>query len=64
MMWSLMTIPVMRNAGMLHSSAKPAPITAQDANNEKGLTTRSKMHVSFNDDTKNDNDRYHLPATA
>jgi Rhs element Vgr protein len=38
--------------GMLHSSAKPAPITAQDANNEKGFTTRSKMHVSFNDDTK------------
>jgi Rhs element Vgr protein len=38
--------------GMLHSSAKPAPVTAQDANNEKGFTTRSKMHVSFNDDTK------------
>jgi Rhs element Vgr protein len=38
--------------GMLHSSAKPAPITAQDANNEKGFTTRSKMHVTFNDDTK------------
>ncbi|HLK27335.1 MAG TPA: type VI secretion system tip protein VgrG [Puia sp.] len=38
--------------GMLHSSAKAAPITAQDANNEKGFTTRSKMHVSFNDDTK------------
>lgn len=38
--------------GMLHSSSKPAPITAQDANNEKGFTTRSKMHLSFNDDTK------------
>ena len=38
--------------GMLHSSAKPAPIKAQDVNNEKGFTTRSKMHVSFNDDTK------------
>lgn len=38
--------------GMLHSSAKPAPIVAQDANNEKGFTTRSKMHISFNDDTK------------
>ncbi|PWU01778.1 MAG: Rhs element Vgr protein [Bacteroidetes bacterium] len=38
--------------GMLHSSAKPAPITPQDANNEKGFTTRSKMHVSFNDQTK------------
>lgn len=44
-----------RNAvvlGMLHSSAKPAPITAEDANNEKGFTTRSKMHLSFNDSTK------------
>jgi Rhs element Vgr protein len=38
--------------GMVNSSAKPAPITAQDVNNEKGFTTRSKMHVSFNDDTK------------
>ena len=38
--------------GMLHSSNKPAPITLQDANNEKGFTTRSKMHLSFNDDTK------------
>ena len=38
--------------GMLHSSAKPAPITAKDVNHEKGFTTRSKMHLSFNDDTK------------
>jgi Rhs element Vgr protein len=38
--------------GMLNSSKKPAPITAQDANNEKGFTTRSKMHLSFNDQTK------------
>jgi len=38
--------------GMLNSSAKPAPIRAQDANNEKGFTTRSKMHLYFNDDTK------------
>jgi Rhs element Vgr protein len=38
--------------GMLNSSKKPAPITAQDVNNEKGFTTRSKMHISFNDDTK------------
>ena len=38
--------------GMLHSSAKPAPIKAKDVNHEKGLTTRSKMHISFNDDTK------------
>jgi Rhs element Vgr protein len=38
--------------GMLNSSDKPAPITAQDANDEKGFTTRSKMHLSFNDKTK------------
>jgi Rhs element Vgr protein len=38
--------------GMLHSSNKPAPITPSDANNEKGFTTRSKMHLSFNDDAK------------
>lgn len=38
--------------GMLHSSAKPAPIKAKDVNHEKGFTTRSKMHVHFNDDTK------------
>jgi Rhs element Vgr protein len=38
--------------GMLHSSAKAAPLTGQDANNEKGFTTRSKMHISFNDQTK------------
>ena len=38
--------------GMLHSSNKPAPLTAKDVNHEKGFTTRSKMHISFNDDTK------------
>ena len=38
--------------GMLHSSAKAAPIKGADANNEKGFTTRSLMHISFNDDTK------------
>lgn len=38
--------------GMLNSSAKPAPISAQDVNHEKGFTTRSKMHLQFNDDTK------------
>ena len=38
--------------GMLHSSAKPAPITAQDVNHEKGFTTRSKMHLHFHDQTK------------
>jgi uncharacterized protein involved in type VI secretion and phage assembly len=37
--------------GMLNSSAKPAPISAQDINNKKGFTTRSKMHVSFDDGT-------------
>jgi len=38
--------------GMLHSSNKPAPITAKDVNHEKGFTTRSKMHFYFNDDKK------------
>ncbi len=38
--------------GMLHSSAKPAPITAADDNHEKGFVTRSEMKVLFNDDTK------------
>jgi len=37
--------------GMLHSSAKQAPITPRNANNEKGFTTRSKMRVHFNDQT-------------
>jgi len=37
--------------GMLHSSAKAAPITPDDANNEKGITTRSQMRVHFNDQT-------------
>jgi Rhs element Vgr protein len=38
--------------GMLNSSAKPAPITAQDDNHEKGFTTRSGMRLHFNDETK------------
>ena len=38
--------------GMLNSSAKPAPIAAEDANHEKALVTRSGMRVHFNDDTK------------
>ncbi len=38
--------------GMVHSSKHPAPIPAKDANDEKGFTTRSKMHISFNDKTK------------
>lgn len=37
--------------GMVHSSKNPAPIPAKDANDEKGFTTRSKMHISFNDKT-------------
>jgi Rhs element Vgr protein len=38
--------------GMLHSSAHPAPIKASDDNHEKGLVTRSKMKVWFDDDKK------------
>jgi len=38
--------------GHVNSSKKPAPIPAKDANDEKGFTTRSKMHVHFNDNTK------------
>lgn len=36
--------------GMLHSSAKPAPITAADDNHEKGFVTRSEMKLMFDDD--------------
>lgn len=36
--------------GMMNSSAKPAPLTAADANNEKGFVTRSKMKMIFDDD--------------
>ncbi len=38
--------------GQLHSSNKPAPITAADDNHEKGYTSRSAMHLSFDDDQK------------
>jgi Rhs element Vgr protein len=38
--------------GMLNSSAKKAPLQASDDNHEKGLFTRSKMRIHFNDDTK------------
>lgn len=38
--------------GMLHSSAKPAPLTASDDNHEKGFVTRSAMKLLFNDDKK------------
>lgn len=36
--------------GMLHSSAKPAPLSTTDDNHEKGFVTRSKMKFIFNDD--------------
>lgn len=41
--------------GMLHSSAKPAPIKASDDNHEKGFITRSDMRILFDDDKKSIN---------
>lgn len=38
--------------GMLHSSAKAAPLEGSDDNHEKMYQSRSKMKVHFNDDTK------------
>ncbi|TDO68911.1 Rhs element Vgr protein [Flavobacterium chryseum] len=38
--------------GMLHSSAKPAPLKATDDNHQKGIFTRSEMKVLFDDDKK------------
>jgi Rhs element Vgr protein len=38
--------------GMLHSSAKAAPLTGSDANNEKMYQSRSKMKLHFDDDKK------------
>jgi Rhs element Vgr protein len=38
--------------GMLHSSAKAAPLSGSNDNHEKMYQSRSKMKVSFNDDTK------------
>ncbi|ELR72082.1 VgrG protein [Fulvivirga imtechensis AK7] len=38
--------------GMLHSSAKPAPITATEENSEKGFITKSELKILFNDETK------------
>lgn len=38
--------------GQLNSSAKKAPLRANDANHEKGIFTRSKMRIHFNDQTK------------
>ena len=37
--------------GMMHSSAKPAPLEGADDNHEKGIVTRSDIKVMFNDDT-------------
>jgi len=36
--------------GSLHSSARPAPITASDDNHEKGLISRSEIRIIINDD--------------
>ena len=38
--------------GMVNSSAKPAPLTASNKNNEKGYVSRSGMKMIFNDDEK------------
>ena len=38
--------------GMLHSSAKPAPLQGSDDNHEKVYQSRSKMKLYFNDDKK------------
>ena len=38
--------------GSLHSSSAPAPIKATDQNNEKGLETREKLKLSFDDSKK------------
>lgn len=38
--------------GMLNSSAKPAPLKAEDENHHKGFFTRSQMKVTFDDEKK------------
>lgn len=38
--------------GMLNSSAKKAPLSADDKNDEKGFFTRSGMRIHFNDSSK------------
>ena len=38
--------------GMLHSSAKPAPLQGSDANPEKIYQSRSKLKLYFNDEQK------------
>ena len=37
---------------MVNSSALPAPLTAANANNEKGYVSREKIKMIFNDDEK------------
>ena len=38
--------------GMCHSSAKPAPEPAKDANHRKGYVSREKMRLVFDDEKK------------
>ena len=38
--------------GMVHSSGKPAPLPASDDNHEKGIFTREKLKLLFNDELK------------
>lgn len=38
--------------GMVNSSAKPAPITATEENNEKGIITREELKLLFDDGKK------------
>ncbi len=38
--------------GMLHSSSKPSPIEERDDNHEKGIITRDKLKLLFDDDKK------------
>lgn len=38
--------------GMCHSSAKPAPEPAEDANNRKGYVSRENMRIVFDDEKK------------
>lgn len=38
--------------GMVHSSAHPAPLTAEESNPQKGFVTREKLKLLFDDDKK------------
>lgn len=38
--------------GMVNSNNRPAPMSTSDTNPEKGYISRSKMKISFNDDTR------------